>query len=328
MAQAPTTLGSQAKKRKAVMKSEETLDDDEDGDSSYKPSSGAEKPAVRKKSAPRAASRSAKRTKPSLQSEHDQHEEEAVVLDASNAPTPAPKTDTKAEFKSEEKTKSEPGSANGIALLNDGGAAGVSPHDQGHGQAQSPPQDLDTGAVHPFNLGHHQSGLSVNMDDPSVMQLHFPHSGMISSATSGTGSFLVGQQLNLSQLAAFPAHRNSQPRPQHLAAGQLATEQVQGYQLNQLQTSQMLPYQMSAMLGCNLPFGYMAHMQSNEGFPAAAYDGFNFVGQTQLGHYASYGHAEDESFRGRFDGQDERDLDSCNVKRETTLELNNEAGTE
>jgi len=321
MAQAPETPRSQAQKRKAVVKSEESLDDDEDGDSSYNPSSGAAKPSVRKRSAPRATGSRTKRMKASLKSEHDQADEEAVSNGVGVAPAPAPKYDTETGIKAEAKTESEPGSDNGMAPLNDDGVAGAidgtasaSPHEQSHGQAPSP-QVFSTGVAPLLDLGHRQSALSANMDDPRMTQLQFRHPGMVPNATSGNSSFSFGQQLNPSQLAAL--------QPQQLAA-----EQLQAYQLNRFQAAQMFPYQMSGLPGGNLPFGYMAQMQLNEHFPVGAYNGVSLFDQAQPGHDVSYGYDDDDSFRGRVDGQDEWDLDSGNVKREVTPEAKQEAETE
>lgn len=313
MAQAPETPRSQAQKRKAVMKSGESQDDDEDGDSSYKPSSGAAKPGMRKRSAPRATVSRAKKMKANLGSQHDQDdEEESVANSVVVAPAPAPKIDTNNGIKAEVKTEAEPDSDTGIALFNGDdmtgaidGTAGASPHKQADGQAPAQ-QGFSTGAAQVLSLDHRQSALPAYMDDIQGMQLQSGYPGVIPNATHGNSSFGFEQQLSSSQLAALQAHRD---------------EQLQGYQLRHFQAPQMFPYQMVCMPGGDLPFGHMAQTQVNEQFPASAYGGVAFFDdQAQLGHDFGYGHADNESFRGRVDGQDEWDLDNGSVKREVTPE--------
>lgn len=314
MAQAPETPRSQAQKRKAVVKSAESQDDDEDGDSSYKPNSDVAKQGMRKRSAPRATVSRAKKMKANLGSQHDQDDEEAVANSGVVAPAPAPKIDTKNGIKAEVKTEDEPDSDTQIAPLNGDdmtgaidGTASASPHKQADGQAPVP-QGFSTGAAQVLSLDHHQSALPAYMDDIRGMQLQSGYPGVIPNATHGIGPFGFEQQLSSSQLAALQVHRDPQL-------------QSQGYQLRHLQAPQMLPYPMVRMPGGDLPFGHMAQTQVNEQFPASAYGGVAFFDdQAQLGHDFGYGHADNESFRGRVDGQDEWDLDNGNVKREVTPE--------
>lgn len=301
MAQAPETPRSQAQKRKALMKSAESQDDDEDGDSSYKPNSGATKPGMRKRSAPRATVSRAKKMKANLGSQHDQDDEQAVANSVVSAPAPAPKIDTKNGI------KAEPDSDTGTALLNGDddmtgaidGTASASPHKQADGQAPAP-QGFSTDAAQVLSLDHRQSALPAYMDDTQGMQLQSGYRGVIPNATHGIGSLGFEQQLSSSQLA---------------------TLQAQGYPLRHFQPPQMFPYPMVRMPGGDLPFGHMAQTQVHEQFPAGAYGGVAFFDdQAQLGHDFGYGHADNESFRGRVDGQDEWDLDNGNVKREVTPE--------
>lgn len=304
------TPRSQAQKQKAAMKSEESVDDDEDVDSSYNPSPGTAKPGARKRSAPRAAGSRAKRTKGRLTSEQEQDDEDAVVNSVDAAPSPASKLRSEPEIKSEGKNGSEPGSDSGIALLNGDGMAGAidgttsaSPFEQSHSQAPSP-QALGTDAAQLSDLSYHQSGLPAHMRDHQATELLHP--GMVPNAADGNGSFGFGQRLSPGQVAALQARRDSH---------------VQLRQPARLQASQMLPYQTTSFMpGDNLPFGYIGPTQFNQHFPVGAYNGVPFFDQAQLGHSVEYDYLDDETLQGRLDGHDEWTFDDVSVKREESPE--------
>lgn len=311
MDHAPETPRSQAQKRKAAMKSEEGVDDDdEDVDSSYNPGPGTAKPGVRKRNAPRDTGSRAKRTKGRLTSEQDQDDEDAVVNSVGAATSPASKLHSKPEIKAEGKTGSQPGSDSGIAVLDDDGVAGTidgttstSPFEQSHDQAPSP-QALGSGSAYLSDLSYHQSGLPAHLNDPQATELLHP--GIVRNAADGIGSFGFGQWLGPGQVAAFQARRDSH---------------VQGRQPARLQAPQMLPYQTTSVVhGDNLPFGYIDPTQFNPHFEVGAYNEVPLFDQPQLGHSVGYGYLDDESFRGRFDGQAEWALDKVRIKREYTPE--------
>lgn len=106
MDQAPETPRSQAQKRKAAPKPEESLE--EDGDSSYNPSPVAPKASVRKRSARTGGGR-AKRQKVDVKSEDGQDDEEAAADNVVVASASEPKTepDTKPDMKSEAEIDTE-----------------------------------------------------------------------------------------------------------------------------------------------------------------------------------------------------------------------------
>ncbi|KAG8160229.1 hypothetical protein KVR01_009765 [Diaporthe batatas] len=309
MDHAPETPRSQAQKRKAAMKSQESVDDDEeDVDSSYNPGPGIANADGRKRSTVRAASSRAKRTKGRLRSEQDQDDKDVAVNSVGAAPSPASKLHSKSEIKFEGKTGSEPGSDSGVALLNDDGiadaidgATSASPYEPSHGQEPSP-QALGTGAAYLSDLGYHQSGLLAHMDDPQATELLHP--GMVPIAADGLFGF--EQRLSPGQVADLQASHDSQ---------------VQRSQLSRLQAPQMLRYQTtSVMPGDNLPFGYLGPTQFNQHFPIGAYNGVPFFDQPQLSHGVGYGYLDEESLQGGLDGQHEWMVDDVKIKREGTPE--------
>ncbi|POS70607.1 hypothetical protein DHEL01_v211000 [Diaporthe helianthi] len=311
MDQAPETPRSQAQKRKATMKSEENVDDDEDVDSCYNPSAGNAKPGARKRSAPRTAGSRTKRTKARLTPEQDQDDEDAVAQIVGAAPSPASTLNSKTEIKAEGKPVSEPGSDGGIELLDDDGVAGAiddttsaSPYEQSHGQAPLP-QALGAGAAYLSDLSCHQSGLPAPMDEPHARELL--HLGMVPDSADAYGSFDFGQRPSSGQVVALQARRHAQLQARHST---------------RFQAPQMLPYQMTpVMTGDNLSFGYIGPTQFSQHFPVGAYSRAPSFDQSQIGHAVGYNYLADEVFRGRLDGQDDWALDDRTVKREATPEV-------
>lgn len=329
MAQAPETPRSQAQRRKAPPKPEQGLDDDEDGDSSYDPSPLAVKASARKRSAPGGGGR-AKRQKVQAKSEDEKDDEETVaesVVVASTAASkavPGVEANMKPNSNAEAEVKTE---ANGMAGAIDG-TDSASPHELAHGEV---PQGFSGGMAHLIAPGHRQSALSANMGDSLMMQLQPRHYGMVPNAIHGNDSFAFGQQLNPRQLAALQAHSTPRLQPQQLNAEQLQQHQLmlqaRAQQFNRFQIMQMSPYQMPPgdisgmdMPVGNIPFGYMGHAQLNEQFPADFFNGDgSFFDQAQFGH-----DADDASFRGKVDGQDEWDVENDDAKKEVTPEVKTE----